>query len=277
MTLVQGAPGIVRSSLLDAVPGLVHGFTTRELGSMAGSLSGAEEQERNRAALERTIGLPIVKASQVHGNDVVLLASGRATRVRDGESRPVEHASELEADALISRERGLALAVAVADCVPVLAVTPDGWIGIAHAGWEGTTRDVVGLMTAAIAEQGAARSDWRIAIGPSIGPCCYEIDAARATEVRERLGRRADRVLRPRGDRYDLDLWLAIRLRLRDAGMDVVDSLDVCAKDEVARFFSHRGEQRRAGRGLAFIGWQRGVPTLGRHDGARGEMREGSR
>lgn len=250
MTVVESS-GIVRSSLLAAVPGVVHGFTTRGLGSMAGSLHPAAEQERNRRSLEREVGLALVKPSQVHGADVVRVENGRAVRLSDGEARPLERVRELEADAIITRERGLALSVAVADCVPVLVVSGD-WIGAAHAGWEGATRGVVRALAASLGE---ARGERRAAIGPSIGPCCYDIDASRAALVRERLGRRAARILHERGDRAQLDLWLAVRLELADAGFDAVDSLDLCTRDEVARFFSHRGERGAAGRGLAFIGW----------------------
>ena len=132
MTALSAEP-IVRSSLLSAVPGLVHGFTARDLGSMVGQVYSREEQSRNRAALEARIGLPLVKASQVHSADVVLVERGTATRLRDGASEPASSLMRLEADALITRERGVALAVAVADCAPILLATPDGWLAAAHA------------------------------------------------------------------------------------------------------------------------------------------------
>lgn len=246
---------VVRSSLLAALPGLAHGFTTRAAGSMAGSVHPNAEQLRNRAALESSLGLRVVKARQVHSADVVLVAGGTATRLRDGATSPLSSAMPVEGDALVTRERGLALAVAVADCVPVLVATPDGWVGAAHAGWEGATRGVVREMLRVLHERGAKLGRARAAIGPSIGPCCYEVDDARAAIVRERLGRRGERVLAPHGDRWLLDLWLTVRLQLADAGIDTVDALDICVKDDVSRFFSHRGEEGRAGRGLAFIGW----------------------
>ena len=250
MTTLSAEP-IVRSQLLSAVPGLVHGFTTRELGSMAGQVFSAGEQRRNRIELERLIGMPLVKCSQVHSADVVLVESGVATRLRDGAEEQVSDGMALEADALITREPGYALSVAVADCVPVLVVVGD-WIGIAHAGWEGATRGVVSHLVDALRKQGA-RGRVRAAIGPSIGPCCYEIDAARAQVVRERLGREADQVLAAHGGaRFALDLWRSARIQLKQG---VIDTLRRCTKDEVARFFSHRGEHGAAGRALAFIGW----------------------
>ena len=241
----------VRSALLSSLPDLEHGFTTRSLGSMAGQVRPAAEHARNRAVLESLIGMPLVKASQVHSADVVLVERGVATRLRDGASERISNAMRLEADALITRDRGVALAVAVADCVPVL-VAYDEWIGIAHAGWEGVTKGVVGAMVEAIRREGA-RGEARAAIGPSIGPCCYDIDASRARIVRDRLGRAAGAALTRRADgRFAFDLWRAVRAQL---GGCAVDALGRCTKDEVTRFFSHRGENGKAGRGLAFIGW----------------------
>lgn len=267
---LETVAGLVRSRLLANVPGLAHGFTTRHLGSMAGSIHPCGEQAKNRAALERLIGMPTAKPSQVHGNDVALVKDGQVRRLRDGVSVSLEMAGNLEADGLLTRERGIALAVAVADCVPVLLLTPDGWVGVAHAGWEGTTRGVVATLVGELVRQGARYGgrEWRAVIGPSIGPCCYDIGPERAETVRSRLGRRADRLLLPRAERFSFDLWLAVRLELRDAGIDAVDEMDVCTKHSVTSFFSHRGEQARAGRGFAFIGWE-GPPLerAGREEG----------
>lgn len=247
-------PDVVRSALLDGVPGLAHGFTTRALGSMAGSLYPSGEQARNRAALARAIGMRIVKTSQVHESDVALVEADRVTRLRDGAVATPSDRTPLEADALVTRDIGLALAVAVADCVPVLVATREGWLGLAHAGWEGTARRVVAALCAALTARGADLRRARAALGPSIGPCCYAIDAERAEVVRAAIGG-AD--LCAEGERFVLDLWSANRRQLTDAGVGEVDVAGVCTRDAVERFFSHRGERGRAGRGLAFIGWRR--------------------
>ena len=119
----------------------------------------------------------------------------------------------------------------------------------------------MGALCDALGAAGVEPRDWRAVIGPSIGPCCYEIDATRAEIVRERLGPRrfrhgAEPLLHPRRDRFALDLWLAVRWQLADRGVEVVDAMDVCSKDHVATYFSHRGEDGKAGRGLAFLGWR---------------------
>jgi YfiH family protein len=252
MTTLTAEP-IVRSRLLSEVPGLVHGFTTRALGSMAGQLHAADEQARNRARLEARIGMRLVKASQVHSADVALVVNGTATRLRDGHSEPASNAMRLEADALITRDRGVALAVAVADCASILVATPDGWIGAAHAGWEGATRRIAVAMCEAIAERGGRVDEARGAIGPAICGACYAIDAARAAVIHERLGDSGS-LGGPFGDRHHFDIPRELAAQLRDAGVPRVDDMRRCTKDEVETFFSHRGENGTAGRGLAFIG-----------------------
>lgn len=256
MTTLSAEP-IVRSPLLSDVRGLVHGFTTRALGSMAGQIYPREEQARNRAALAARIGMPLVKASQVHSTDVVLVASGSATRLRDGAREAASDAMRLEADALITRERGIALAVAVADCAPILLVTSDGWIGVAHAGWEGTTKGVVQAMREAIGELGGRVRDARAAVGPAIGVCCYQIDAERARVIRARLGGTGSLIERVADGHLAFDIAGEVAAQLGEAGVTRIEDLHRCTRDEAETFFSHRGEGGRAGRAFAFIGWEK--------------------
>ncbi len=246
------AGDIVTAPLLAAVPGLIHGFTTRGLGSMAGSLFPRGAQAANRARLSSALALPLVKVSQVHSADVALLEGGVVTRLRDGSREAASDATPLEADALITRDRAVALTVAVADCVPVLVVA-DGWLALAHAGWQGTMLGVVDALCVALAERGVDLASARAAVGPSIGPCCYGIDRQRAALVRARLG--ADD-LHDRGDAVAFDLWAANRRQLARHGVREVELLGVCTRDAVSRFFSQRGEHGQAGRGLAFVGWR---------------------
>lgn len=245
---------VLTSPLLAEVGGLVHGFTTRALGSLAGSLHPSAEQARQRRLLAERLGLGLVRVRQVASADAVLVEGERATRLADGRGAALGDPTDLEADALLTRERGVALAVAVADCVPVLIATPDGWVTIAHAGWEGTARRLTAAVCDALAARGADLRCARAALGPSIGPCCYTIDRVRAEQVRARLGA-AD--LLERDGQVVFDLWWANRRQLEDAGVGRVELSGICTRDEVARFFSHRGERGRAGRGLAFIGWRR--------------------
>ncbi len=220
--------------------GLVAGFTTRHWGSMAGSHHPLEEQAANRAALARHLGFAeVVRVKQVHGPAVRHLAGA------------VERWPE--ADALWTDRRGVLLGVAAADCVPVLVADPRGPIGAAHAGWAGTSLGVASALVEAMVAGGAARDRLVAAIGPSIGPCCYTIDGARADLVRERIGEAA---LRREDDRVVLDLWRANADQLRAAGVGRVEVAGLCTRSGGADLWSYRARDAagRYGTQLAFIG-----------------------
>ena len=224
---------------------VVAGFTTRALGSMAGGIYPLDEQERNRAALAGRLGFErVVRLRQVHGSAVV-----RADDV--GEPWP-------QADALWTATPGLLLGVAAADCVPLLVADPAGPIGAAHAGWQGTSRRVAQALVGALLEHGARRERLVASLGPSIGPCCYVIDEARAELIRERLGVDAADVLRPAPDgRPIFDLWAANAQQLEQAGVPTLELAEVCTRCGGADVWSHRREAGRNGTGLAFIGRRR--------------------
>ncbi|MEA2661402.1 MAG: purine-nucleoside/S-methyl-5-thioadenosine phosphorylase / adenosine deaminase [Chloroflexota bacterium] len=245
MTLLESTwverDGILRSPALTAL-GLVAGFTTRALGSMAGGVFPLDEQERNRVVLAERLGFDrVVRLKQVHGDTVV-----RADDV--GTPWP-------EADAMWTATPGLLLGVAAADCVPVLVADPAGPIGAAHAGWQGTSKRIAVRLVEALVRNGAERSRLVAAIGPSIGPCCYVIDEPRAATIRERLGADSGDVLFAGPDgRPVFDLWSANAQQLEQAGVPTVERCDVCTRSGGADIWSYRGDAGRNGTGLGIIG-----------------------
>ena len=231
--------GMLWSPLLGAL-GLVAGFTTRAQGSLAGSRHPLEEQARNRAAVARTLGFAgIARAKQVHGRDVVRLDA------------PVEPWPV--ADALWTDRTGVLLAVAAADCVPVLVADPEGPIGAAHAGWQGTTLRVAEALVEAMVAGGAARGRLVASLGPAIGPCCYAIDMERAAIVNERIGEGS---LRKVNDRIVMDLWAANTAQLRAVGVTRIEMSGVCTLSGGADLWSYRGRGPDGvyGTQLGFIG-----------------------
>ena len=231
--------GMLWSPLLGAL-GLVAGFTTRAQGSLAGSRHPLEEQARNRAAVARTLGFAgIARAKQVHGRDVVRLDAPM-------EPWPV-------ADALWTDRMGVLLAVAAADCVPVLVADPEGPIGAAHAGWQGTTLRVAEALVEAMVAGGAARGRLVASLGPAIGPCCYAIDMERAAIVNERIGEGS---LRKVNDRIVMDLWAANTAQLRAVGVTRIEMSGVCTLSGGADLWSYRGRGPDGvyGTQLGFIG-----------------------
>ncbi|TME76523.1 MAG: laccase domain-containing protein [Chloroflexi bacterium] len=231
--------GMLWSPLLGSL-GLVAGFTTRAQGSLAGSRHPLEEQARNRAALARSLGFDgVTRVKQVHGRDVVR---------RDAPAEPWP-----SADALWTDRKAVLLAVAAADCVPVLVADPEGPIGAAHAGWQGTTLRVAEALVEALVAGGAARERLVASLGPAIGPCCYAIDMERAAVVNERIG---EACLRKVNDRVVMDLWAANTAQLRSVGVTRIEISGVCTLSGDADLWSYRGRGPDGvyGTQLGFIG-----------------------
>lgn len=233
------------SVLAPPVPGIV--FTTAACGNLAirGALGGAlsrgdaVEAMDNRRRLSEALGIPPrwATARQVHGCSVFRddLATVSATVGAAAPAVP-------EADAVVIREPGRPAAVLVADCLPIaLRRAPGGLRGAGaiavHAGWRGLCAGVIEAAVAAAREPGPTElSAW---IGPSIGPCCFEVgpevvDAFAAG--RPTAPRCAERV----GGSWYFDLRMAAAWVLAEAGVEVAGGLDVPCTRCDDRFFSHR-------------------------------------
>lgn len=238
---------LLSSALLAAFP---HGFTTRRGGASSppfaslnlGGAVGDEAAavEANWRTLGQATGLQFARVRQVHGDRVL---------VARAPSPPVE-----EADAVLSTRPGLAAAVAVADCVPLLIGDPrSGAVAAVHAGWRGTLARVAARAVDALGrEVGANPGDLLVAIGPAIGPCCYDVSPDLAQVFRSDLGAR---VAEPRAGASRVDLWLANELVLRQAGVgrERIEVLGRCTSCEPEAFFSHRRERGKTGRQVGFI------------------------
>lgn len=257
-TVVAGWPlsdGLYRSPALTAL-GLVAGFTSAALGSMAGSVFSQEEQAANRDALARRLGFPgVVRVKQVHGNRVL-----HAPFVRSGPASPAPaepHSGLPEADALWTDRPGVLLGVGAADCVPVLVADGEGRLGAAHAGWEGTSLRVAQALVRALVAAGAEPARLVAALGPAIGPCCYTISEDRAELIRERLGPDAADALRPGKDGAPVfDVPGANAAQLAAAGVTEIERSGICTRCGGADVWSYRSRGQRGpqGTGLALLG-----------------------
>jgi polyphenol oxidase len=144
-------------------------------------------------------------------------------------------------DGLWSDERGRAMLLITADCVPVaIARRPQPGvrpaIAVLHVGWRGLLAGIVGEGVRALGPGRLAA-----AVGPAIGPCCYEVGEEVAGPSREAFG--GDVAVDGR-----LDLWTCVDRALRAAGCEHVERLDVCTACDGDRFFSHRRDLGRTGR-----------------------------
>lgn len=250
--------GLLTSPLLDAM-GPVAGFTTRARGSMGGSLASLQAQARHRARLAASLGFDgVARVRQVHGRTVVRADANVASTAADWP----------EADALWTDRPGVLLGIVAADCVPVYLVEPEGMLGLAHAGWAGTSLRVTAALLDAMVEAGARPERMVAALGPSIGPCCYTIDEERAALVRERLGAEANGALLP----GRMDLWAANRAQLLAAGVRRIEVSRTCTRCGGADIWSYRarGGDGAYGTCMAYLGWPTRMSDASGHEGDRG-------
>lgn len=153
----------------------------------------------------------------------------------DGPPRE-EHVLFARTDALVAAAPGVVLTATAADCVPVFFSEPrHGLIGLAHAGWKGLLHGVLEATVARLVAAGGDPAALRVAIGPSIGPCHYPVDAERRAAFVERFGATAVRAAA-------LDLRAAVRIALLRAGARAAAGIvePPCTACQAARFFSHR-------------------------------------
>jgi YfiH family protein len=212
--------------------GAPHGFFTRLGGVSTGpyaslncSLSSADEpaavaENRHRAAATVGVGT-LVGLTQVHGAGVVSV------------EQPWQPGAGPRADAMVTRNPGIGLAIITADCVPVLFAGP-GVVGAAHAGWRGA---LAGVLEAVI--DAMECSPVHAAIGPCIGPASYEVaaDLRDAVLARDGADARFFAGCRPGHWLFDLPGYCAARLQAAGA---TVTTLDTDTLPDEARFFSHR-------------------------------------
>jgi YfiH family protein len=174
-----------------------------------------------------------------------------------------------KADALITRERGIALALSFADCTPITLYDPNERVlGIAHGGWRGTARGIVFATIKAMQEHfGCQPANIYAGIGPAIGACCYEVseavqdlfmgtaqfaDMPADRRYRSWVRESADFSTLPFPDKTSLrlDLWATNRNQLLIAGLHPthIEVAGICTRCHRERFFSHRGEHGLTGR-----------------------------
>ena len=244
-----------QSAVLNAFPNLVHAVSTRHGGvspapfdtlNLSAHVGDAPERvSENLDRLHQALGLDrraTVDASQAQVDRVArVTAKERGTRLQG-------------VDGLITDEPGVPLMLRFADCVPILLYDPrHRAIGLTHAGWRGTVARVltntVRAMEAAFESQ---PRDLVACIGPSIGPCCYEIGADVASRVEVAFPKSHALLLRRNG-KLHFDLWQANAVQLRELGVGQLDVAQVCTADHTHDFFSWRRENARTGRFAALV------------------------
>jgi YfiH family protein len=163
-------PEIILADNLDGLPGIRHGFFTSawgDCGYAKGEAAGNENIPEGRRRVAENFGLApesLLSCFQIHSPDVVTV------------TKPWSVADRPKADAMVTREKGLALGILTADCVPILFADKSvGVIGAAHAGWRGAISGVIENTIKAMEALGATRSSTTAALGPCIAQKSYEV------------------------------------------------------------------------------------------------------
>jgi polyphenol oxidase len=231
---------------LEAMSAIKHVFTTRKDGQGARS-NGIKSPEDWRAVAEafRIDPERVITVNQVHGENIVHVDMQNYRSMRS-----------TQADAMITKAAGLAIGVETADCVPVLLFDPaTPAVAAVHAGWRSTVKKIVQKAVRKMQEAfGSDPAQMIAAIGPAIGPECYEIDEPVMGPVREAFSFWKE-VTSPRGkDRWGLDLVTANKIELVQAGLagGNIHAVGLCTSCRKDLFYSFRAEGR-TGRMLSVI------------------------
>jgi len=204
---------------------------------------------RHADALTLDVGVParqsvaqgrgwLLSVKQVHGTNALVV------------DRPLTESDQFpgEWDALMTDQPGVTVAVRTADCVPVLVHDPRRRVVAAiHAGWRGAVAGIVPKTLTLMADRfGSMGSDLRVSIGPSAGPCCYEVDDPVLDTLRTGLPDWESVVHDYRGHKARLDLKALIRRQVGGAGVSVhaVSVVNLCTICHDQLFYSYRREGR---------------------------------
>lgn len=201
---------------------------------LTGDEPGRVRQNRARlsAALDRDAE-GVVMGRQVHGAELRRHDARQEPRVYSEVAR-----SPLVVDAHVTSDPELTPLVMVADCLPVALVGPGG-VAMAHCGWRGLAGGIVAEAARAVEAEAAA-------IGPGIGPCCYEVGEEVLSEFADTEGVARGRML---------DLTAVATAKLEEAGVVSIESSGLCTSCNAELFFSHRRDGERTGRqaGLVWV------------------------
>lgn len=240
----------------------IHAFTTRlggvskgifeslNLGLHRGDREEDVRENYRRLCMALRLSETFVFPKQIHGTNILL--AGESDRRTPFETVPYE------ADGLITDTPSLPLIVFNADCLPILFYDPvRGAVGAVHAGWRGTVGDIAGKAVLKLHHSfGCCPENIRAAIGPGIGPCCFETGSEVPEALIAALGSEAGAFIREKGsEKFMVDLPGANRVLLLRAGLlpENLAVLHECTACNHDKYWSHRHTGGERGNQAAVI------------------------
>jgi polyphenol oxidase len=256
---INNLPVFLFRNLAGYKSSVIHFITTRKGGfskasfrslNLAGHVGDSSAAvEKNRRKLAVCMEVPFMNffyAEQRHSSNVKIISKRNSRAVLSG-------SCIIKADSLVTDLPGRCLMIQVGDCVPVLLFDPGmSVIASVHAGWRGTVKKITAKTVEVLVKKYGCDPDNIIAgIGPSIGPCCYEVGDEVMHAFKKCFHRQADLVIRHGGkNRWFLDLRKSNRLQLLGAGLKEknIETARLCTKCHHNLFFSRRYQKRETGR-----------------------------
>lgn len=260
-----GGLPVYRFEQLNGDPALVHAVFTRQggvsappykslnLGHTVGDDSVAIEVNHDR--IYRAMGTTqsqAVTCHLTHSADVLLVTAADRGRAAG------------QGDAMITADAGVYLSMRFADCAPILLHDPvRRAVGLAHAGWRGTVKNVSKSVVQAMVDRlGCSPQNITAVIGPAIGPCCYQVgnDVIKAVEAifpQMSTSDSGTQLFSRRNERHAyFDLWETNRQQLKTVGVGQTVVSGLCTACHTDHFFSHRAERGKTGRFGVVIGYR---------------------
>lgn len=189
----------------------------------------------------------IIVPEQIHSTNISIFKSQDNEKINKIE----------ETDGLITKDLGVILTVITGDCCPLIfADKKTGTVGIAHLGWRGSVKRMTQKMVNQMVSSGAVIDSIKVAIGPSIGECCYDVDDNRYYEFVEEFDGYSEKIFHRRHGKLHLNLTLLNYLLLLEKGVkkENINFFPFCTKCDKDRFFSFRRDKKQDyGEMLSFI------------------------
>ena len=243
---------VYRSAIIP--PEFLHGFPQRQGGVSEGlraslnvgfrwgdDAAHVEENRRLLAVQEGYSPAALQVTKHVHGINVWTVGA------------PMPEPPEF--DGMVCDHPGPVLGAFAADCMPLVFADPIAKIcGACHAGWRGTVDGVAQNVVKRMIELGATAANIRVAIGPSIGPCCFEVGPELVEQFQRAFGEVPGMVV-PGPVKPHIDLRRAMRHALQQVGIaaEHIDDAPPCTKCNPDRFFSYRRDGLAGGVHMGFI------------------------
>lgn len=231
---------------LDAMTGIAHAFTTKQNG--LGARRNGTRLPGDWDAVAEAFGVSpdrVVTVDQVHGDNIITV-----------DSRNFRDLRNVQADAMTTNAPGIAIGIETADCVPILLFDPGKpSVAAIHAGWRSMVKKIVQkTVTRMRGEFGSDPARMIAAIGPAIGPECYEVDEPVMGPMREAFPFWQDAAAQRGNGHWSLDLVKANKMELARIGLSEtnIHSIGLCTSCRKDIFYSFRAEGR-TGRMLSVI------------------------